>query len=168
MTKGTAAGLLTTIGVSAGLGLYATLSLLGLSAILVEYHWLAWAIRIAGGCYLIYLGFVLIRSKPQQVELAENGKATRNPLLFGFFVTLTNPKAIVLFASVFATAVIPRGTITWVLDELDIVGIFPNYAEAYKAWKAVAQKTVDNAQVRYFIVHIHRLLDPGTSPPPRT
>jgi hypothetical protein len=54
------------------------------------------------------------------------------------------------------------------LDELDIVGIFPNYADAYKAWKAVAQKTVDNAQMRYFIVHIHRLLDPGTEPPPRT
>ena len=44
--------------------------------------------------------------------------------------------------------------------QLDIVGIYPNYAEAYKAWKAVAQRTVDNAQMRYFIVHIHRLLDP--------
>jgi hypothetical protein len=57
------------------------------------------------------------------------------------------------------------------LDALDIVGIYPNYAEAYKAWKAVAQKTVDNAQTRYFIVHIHRLLDPGATPdvsPPRT
>jgi hypothetical protein len=50
---------------------------------------------------------------------------------------------------------------------LDIVGIYPNYAEAYKAWKAVAQRTVDNAQVRYFIVHMHRLLDPElTGPPP--
>jgi hypothetical protein len=46
------------------------------------------------------------------------------------------------------------------LKQLDIVGIFPNYAEAYRAWKAVAQRTVDNAQVRYFIVHIHRLLEP--------
>ncbi|MFN3745228.1 MAG: DUF4170 domain-containing protein [Hyphomicrobiaceae bacterium] len=46
------------------------------------------------------------------------------------------------------------------LDKLDIVGIYPNYAEAYKAWKAAAQKTVDNAQMRYFIVHMHRLLDP--------
>jgi len=58
------------------------------------------------------------------------------------------------------------------LEELHIVGIYPNYAEAYKAWKAVAQKTVDNAHMRYFIVHIHRLLDPGAapgvSPPPRT
>jgi hypothetical protein len=56
------------------------------------------------------------------------------------------------------------------LDELDIVGIYPNYAEAYKAWKAVAQKTVDNAEMRYFIVHIHRLLDPAAGPgsaPPR-
>jgi Domain of unknown function (DUF4170) len=54
------------------------------------------------------------------------------------------------------------------LDKLDIVGIYPNYAEAYKAWKAVAQRTVDNAQMRYFIVHIHRLLDPATAPPPRS
>ncbi len=46
------------------------------------------------------------------------------------------------------------------LDELDIVGIFPNYAKAYDAWKAAAQRTVDNAHMRYFIVHMHRLLDP--------
>jgi hypothetical protein len=46
------------------------------------------------------------------------------------------------------------------LDKLDIVGVFPNYATAYAAWKAKAQQTVDNAQMRYFIVHLHRLLDP--------
>jgi hypothetical protein len=46
------------------------------------------------------------------------------------------------------------------LDSLDIVGIYPSYASAYAAWKAKAQQTVDNAQVRYFIVHLHRLLDP--------
>ncbi len=50
------------------------------------------------------------------------------------------------------------------LDGLDIVGIFPNYAKAYDAWKAAAQRTVDNAQMRYFIVHMHRLLDPETDP----
>ena len=49
------------------------------------------------------------------------------------------------------------------LDDLDIVGIFPNYAEAYAAWKAKAQATVDNAHMRYFIVHMHRLLDPETT-----
>ncbi|MDP8919368.1 MAG: DUF4170 domain-containing protein [Pseudomonadota bacterium] len=46
------------------------------------------------------------------------------------------------------------------LSKLDIVGIFPNYAAAHAAWKARAQATVDNAQMRYFIVHLHRLLDP--------
>jgi hypothetical protein len=46
------------------------------------------------------------------------------------------------------------------LDKLDIVGIYPNYATAYVAWKAKAQQTVDNAHMRYFIVHLHRLLDP--------
>jgi hypothetical protein len=50
------------------------------------------------------------------------------------------------------------------LDKLDIVGIYPNYASAYAAWKAKAQGTVDNAQMRYFIVHMHRLLDPGGTP----
>ena len=47
------------------------------------------------------------------------------------------------------------------LKKLDIVGIYPNYAEAYDAWKDAAHRTVDDAHVRYFIVHLHRLLDPG-------
>jgi uncharacterized protein DUF4170 len=51
------------------------------------------------------------------------------------------------------------------LDRLDIVGIYPNYATAYAAWRAKAQQTVDNAQMRYFIVHLHRLLDPDATPP---
>jgi len=46
------------------------------------------------------------------------------------------------------------------LAKVDFAGAFPNYAEAYKAWKAKAQATVDNALVRYFIIHAHRLLDP--------
>ena len=44
---------------------------------------------------------------------------------------------------------------------------FSNYASAYAAWKAKAQGTVDNAEMRYFIVHLHRLLDPETQAPPR-
>jgi hypothetical protein len=51
------------------------------------------------------------------------------------------------------------------LDKLDIVGIYPNYASAYAAWKGKAQHTVDNAQMRYFIVHLHRLFDPDATPP---
>ncbi len=48
---------------------------------------------------------------------------------------------------------------------LDIIGIYPNYATAYDAWRAAAQKSVDNALMRYFIVHMHRLLDPETGVP---
>jgi hypothetical protein len=48
------------------------------------------------------------------------------------------------------------------LAHLDIVGIYPNYKTAYDAWRAKAQASVDNARVRYFIVHLHRLLDPET------
>ncbi|MCA0406923.1 MAG: DUF4170 domain-containing protein [Proteobacteria bacterium] len=46
------------------------------------------------------------------------------------------------------------------LSSLDIVGIFPDYQSAHAAWKAKAQQTVDNAQMRYFVVHMHRLLEP--------
>jgi threonine/homoserine/homoserine lactone efflux protein len=110
MTRGTSAGLLTTLGVSAGLGLYAALSLLGLSAILVEYQWLAWSVRVLGGSYLVYLGIRLLCARPEAIDVVAEGdngndKPRGNPLLFGFLVTLTNPKAIVLFTSVFATAV---------------------------------------------------------------
>ncbi|WEJ32538.1 DUF4170 domain-containing protein [Devosia sp. SD17-2] len=49
------------------------------------------------------------------------------------------------------------------LDKVDIVGIYPNYASAYTVWKQKAQMTVDSAQTRYFIVHLHRLLDPAVA-----
>ena len=49
------------------------------------------------------------------------------------------------------------------LDKLDIVGIFPDFASARAAWKSKAQATVDNAHMRYFVVHMHRMLDPDES-----
>ena len=51
----------------------------------------------------------------------------------------------------------PSKTVFKDAENLDIVGIFPNYATAFDAWKAVAQRTVDNAHTRYFIAHLHRL-----------
>ena len=51
------------------------------------------------------------------------------------------------------------------LDQVEIVGVYPNYATAYAAWKAKAQATVDNAHMRYFVVHLHRLLDPERDHP---
>jgi hypothetical protein len=52
------------------------------------------------------------------------------------------------------------------LNAVDIVGLYPNYASALTAWRAKAQQSVDNAHMRYFIVHLHRLLDPETAPAP--
>ncbi|MDQ0316724.1 DUF4170 domain-containing protein [Amorphus orientalis] len=52
------------------------------------------------------------------------------------------------------------------LTQLDIVGIYPNYKSAYDAWRGKAQESVDNAHMRYFIVHMHRLLDPESSDDP--
>ena len=106
MARGSRAGLMTTLGVTLGLGLYAGWSLVGLSAILLQYQWLAWAVRVCGGIYLAYLGVKLIMTRPSAIDLEEGGSVrSGNPLLFGFLVTMTNPKAIVLFTSVFATAV---------------------------------------------------------------
>ena len=48
------------------------------------------------------------------------------------------------------------------LSQIDFVGAFPNYKAAFDAWKGAAQRTVDNAHMRYFILHAHRLLDPET------
>ena len=46
------------------------------------------------------------------------------------------------------------------LNAVDLVGVYPNYAAAQLAWKSKAQQTVDNAEMRYFVVHLHRLLNP--------
>ena len=48
------------------------------------------------------------------------------------------------------------------LSKLDLVGMFPDYASALAAWRGKAQATVDNAQMRYFVVHIHRLIEPDS------
>ena len=45
---------------------------------------------------------------------------------------------------------------------IEIVGVFPDYASAEKAWRGAAQRTVDDAEMRYVVVHLHRLLDPAT------
>ncbi|MCP1470722.1 hypothetical protein J3E64_002415 [Sphingobium sp. OAS761] len=46
------------------------------------------------------------------------------------------------------------------LNAIDVVGVFPDYASAEKAWRGAAQRTVDDAEMRYVIVHLHRLLEP--------
>ena len=53
----------------------------------------------------------------------------------------------------------PSGSVFRDVSNIHIVGMFPDYASAYNAWKAEAQRTVDNAHMRYFVAHIHRLRD---------
>lgn len=106
VSGGMRAGILTTSGISLGLAFYATLSLLGLSTILIQYQWVAWTVRVLGGCYLIYLGIKLLTTRPSPAETGhEDGSRISNPFMFGILVSLTNPKAIVLFTSIFATSV---------------------------------------------------------------
>jgi hypothetical protein len=61
----------------------------------------------------------------------------------------------------------PGGTEFVDTEKLDLVGIYPNYKAAHTAWRAAAQRTVDDAHVRYFVVHLHRLLDPEATEPPQ-
>ncbi|MEL6226954.1 MAG: DUF4170 domain-containing protein [Pseudomonadota bacterium] len=53
----------------------------------------------------------------------------------------------------------PQGTEFRDPDNIDVIGIFPSYAKAHQAWKNAAQRTVDNAHMRYFVAHLHRLRD---------
>lgn len=60
----------------------------------------------------------------------------------------------------------PQGTEFRDVEAIDIVGLFPDYASAHRAWKGRAQATVDNAHTRYFIAHLHRLVDEETETGP--
>jgi hypothetical protein len=53
----------------------------------------------------------------------------------------------------------PQKSVFRDVNDIHLVGMFPDYASAHRAWKAEAQRTVDNAHMRYFIAHIHRLRD---------
>ena len=59
----------------------------------------------------------------------------------------------------------PRGLDYADLDSIEIVGVFPDYASAEKAWRAAAQRTVDDAEMKYVVVHLHRLLEPDLLTP---
>ncbi len=60
----------------------------------------------------------------------------------------------------------PQGNQFRNVDDIDLVGIYPDYATAYDAWKGKAHQTVDNAHMRYFIAHLHRLRDEETAASP--
>jgi hypothetical protein len=55
----------------------------------------------------------------------------------------------------------PRGTEFVDLDQVDLVGVYPDYASAEEIWRGHAQRTVDDAEMKYVIVHLHKLLEPN-------
>ena len=59
----------------------------------------------------------------------------------------------------------PRGLDFDNLASIEVVGVFPDYATAEKAWRAAAQRTVDDAEMKYVVVHLHRLLEPDLLAP---
>jgi hypothetical protein len=61
----------------------------------------------------------------------------------------------------------PRGLDFDDLSSIEVVGVFPDYASAEKAWRAAAQRTVDDAEMKYVVVHLHRLLEPDLLAPPK-
>jgi uncharacterized protein DUF4170 len=56
----------------------------------------------------------------------------------------------------------PQGLEFVDLDNIDLVGLYSSYAEAEEAWRGKAQRTVDDAEMKYVVVHLHRLLEPET------
>lgn len=60
----------------------------------------------------------------------------------------------------------PRGMEFEDLDEIEIVGLYPNYAEAENAWRSASQAHVDDAMRKYVVVHLHRLIEPDPAPAP--
>ena len=80
---------------------------------------------------------------------------------------MTTTESRQLLHLVFGGELTSPGTVEFkYLSKLDVVGIYPNFAAARQAWLAKAQGTVDNAQMRYFVVHIHRLIEPDAAAQP--
>lgn len=118
IAHGKRAGILTAVGVSMGITLYAAASALGLSALLNRIDGLELLVRTAGALFLAYLGIrlLLTTAPPPALEqtVSKSPAGPANPVLMGLLVNLTNPKAIIFFASIFGSAIRPQ-TPQWVL-----------------------------------------------------
>ena len=110
LTRGRTDGIKAAAGIASVIVLYTLVSLTGLSALFAHYLWVTVAIKLCGGLYLMYLGYALWRSsltKPMAVEPAAVNVKKKSAYLSGVLTSLTNPKAIAFFASIFAIALTP-------------------------------------------------------------
>lgn len=109
-------GVMAAIGMGIGGFVFATVAVVGLTAILLQVEWLNIALRLAGGAYLLWLGINIWRAAPDPLEVAETtGERPRTlwaSLLRALFVQLSNPKTAIFYASMFA-ALLPSPTPSW-------------------------------------------------------
>ena len=127
IARGRWAGIMTAFGVALGITFYAGISAAGLATLLASAAWFDVLVRAGGAGFLGYLGLRLLvtRKTPRHIEteLPVRPGGPRNPVLMGLVVNLTNPKAIVFFASIFGTAIKP-GTSVWILTAVvAVVGL---------------------------------------------
>ncbi len=127
IARGKRAGLLTALGVSIGISFYAALSALGLSTLLNRIDWFELAVRSAGALFLAYLGTRLLLTHAPARHLEQEAprppKGPSNPFILGLLVNLTNPKAIIFFASIFGTAIRPQTPLWVLLAVIAVVGL---------------------------------------------
>ncbi|MFA4995402.1 MAG: LysE family transporter [Bdellovibrionales bacterium] len=111
LDRGRIDGIISAAGVAAGMGVYALVSLTGMSALLAHYFWLVTAIKLCGGLYLLYLGFSMWRSSlgkmREEAKIAADVKK-KNVFVMGALTNLTNPKVIIFFVSIFALILTPE------------------------------------------------------------
>ena len=114
LTQGKRSGLLCSLGIALGLSIHIIYSALGLAAIIANSASLLWLIKILGACYLFYLGFQGIRSKPKEASKQEHGLAlttktsTLKTIGLGFLCNALNPKAPIYFVSLFTIVLSPE------------------------------------------------------------
>jgi RhtB (resistance to homoserine/threonine) family protein len=110
LSRGRGAGLLGAAGITFGITLYVALSVWGLAALFDRFLWLAMVVKLMGGCYLVYIGYSLWKSSatPLQSDRPQTKAPGRKAFLMGILTSLTNPKSIAFFSSIFALILTPN------------------------------------------------------------
>lgn len=112
-------GLASALGMGVGGLIFASLAVLGLTALLMQFEWLYLTFKLLGGCYLLYMAFRIYRSASDTLEPGNPVQGAKEPTLFrafffGLVTQLSNPKTSIFYASIFA-AVLPPEPVRWLL-----------------------------------------------------
>ncbi|MBK5565453.1 LysE family transporter [Ensifer sp. 2YAB10] len=118
IARSRADGIMAALGMGVGGFVFACIAVAGLTAILLQVEWLNTLLRLAGGAYLVWIGFSIWRAAPQTISIADapadQPSTLWKSLLRGLFVQVSNPKTAIFYASMFA-ALLPSPTPTWML-----------------------------------------------------